>query len=149
MLDRNKLDYDYLGLTQDIHKLMKMIHQSLDNQSKVHNITRLHAPYIKLLSAFKSGLTQKELTERLGVDKANTSRAINDLIKKDYVKKDYQENLEINYKLILTEKGMTVSKDLNDAVEDRYIELFSVLDLDELNEFSRIIKKITSEDMIK
>ncbi|CCV65695.1 MAG: MarR family winged helix-turn-helix transcriptional regulator [Paracholeplasma sp.] len=148
-MSEKHIDYDYLSLTQELHSLTKMIHQSLDDQIKDFNISRLHAPYIKLLSVFKTGLTQKELTSKLGVDKANTSRAINDLVKKNYVKKDFQENLEINYKLVLTEKGLALSNTLMKTVEDKYVELFSVLELEELETFRRIVKKITSSAIIK
>jgi DNA-binding MarR family transcriptional regulator len=148
-MSEKHIDYDYLSLTQELHSLTKMIHQSLDDQIKDLNISRLHAPYIKLLSVFKTGLTQKELTSKLGVDKANTSRAINDLVKKNYVKKDFQENLEINYKLVLTEKGLALSNTLMKTVEDKYVELFSVLELEELETFRRIVKKITSSAIIK
>jgi len=138
-------NYNFLKLTRQVHKLTKLIHQALEAEIADYDISRLHVPYIKILSMKEDGVTQKELTKILDVDKANTSRAVNDLIKKGYVKKAYQENLEVNYRLLLTEKGIVLANKMMKTIENKYVELFSILGVEELNEFSDMLERVIGD----
>ena len=72
-------------LFQALHRKMMEQHQRIMEE---HQLSKIHIPYIILLSKLPEGLTQKELTEKTMMDKAHTSRAIRELIEKEIIEKD-------------------------------------------------------------
>lgn len=58
-----------------LKKMHKMQAESLEDYS----LSAIHAPYMTTLAAHAEGLTMAELSKILKLDKANTSRAMNEL----------------------------------------------------------------------
>ena len=61
------------------------------------------------------------------------------------LKKAYQENLEVNYRLLLTEKGIVLANKMMKTIENKYVELFSILGVEELNEFSDMLERVIGD----
>ena len=51
------------------------------------------------------GITQKELTETIKIDKATTAKAVKKLIEQDYIYRVQDESDKRYYKIFLTKKG--------------------------------------------
>ena len=97
-------------------------------------------------------MTLKELTEFLDFDKANTSRAISQLISKEYVQKKAQGDLEFKYKVELTAKGKAIAKNIFEKTQKANAALLELLTPEELSVLSQIAGKLwnfLSEDSPK
>ncbi|MEG0026230.1 MAG: MarR family transcriptional regulator [Bacilli bacterium] len=72
------------------------------------SLTHIQAMHLMYLFQNKEGLTLNELTKMVDINKANTTRAIKDLIIKGYVTK---ENDKIRgFKIKLTDNGKNIAK---------------------------------------
>ena len=84
----------------------------------------------------------KELTDFLDFDKANTSRAISQLISKGYVQKRTQGDLELKYKVELTPKGKDAAKNISELNQKANADLLKLLTPEELTVLSQIAGKL-------
>ena len=111
-----------------INKLKKRLDGANLDILKEYGLSKLHLLYLMVLFENKEGLTLKELSDFLGFDKANTSRAISQLISMKYVHKKSQGELELKYKVALTEKGLdmaTVIWKKNQAANAALVQMFT------------------------
>lgn len=90
-------------------------------------LTSFHAKYIKLLHRFQE-MTMNRLTELIGVDKANTTRAVKELLDQQIVEK--QGGIR-KFKLILTKKGIEIA--------EKFVQAFE-------NFFKRVLKDFSEEE---
>ena len=90
----------------------------------------------------EDGMTWKELTEFLDFDKANTSRAISQLIAKEYVQKKTQGDLEFKYTVGLTVKGKDIAKNIFEKTQKANAALLELLTHKELFVLSQIVGKL-------
>ncbi len=124
-------------LFQALHKKMMEQHQKL---MEAHQLSKIHIPYIMMLSKIKEGLTQKELSDKTMLDKAHTSRAIRELIEKGIIEKD--SDISYKYKLKLTNKGLELSELFKNQADQIHKKVFSSLDDDEIKDLRRLIQKL-------
>ena len=88
-----------------LKKMHKMQAESLEDYS----LSAIHAPYMTTLAAHAEGLTMAELSKILKLDKANTSRAMNELLDKGFAEK--AEDKKKKSVLRLTESGLAAAAD--------------------------------------
>ncbi len=133
-------DISYLPVL--FHTLNKLMMEQHEDILKEFELTRRHVPFLIMLSRYPEGLTQQELSEKLNLDKAHTSRTLRDLEAKGYVNKLG----ETAYKNKYVETGTAqkvkclVEKKNHDIVN----KILEVLTDDELDAFENLVKKITS-----
>ncbi|AFS78290.1 HTH-transcriptional regulator, MarR family [Gottschalkia acidurici 9a] len=72
------------------------------------------------------GISQKELSEYLYVDKSTTAKAVKNLVENKYVKRKHDENDRRIYRLYLTEKG----KEVIPKIEATFLEILDVFTKD-------------------
>ena len=60
----------------------------------------------------KDGLNQQELSEKLHVDKATTTRAISKLVKMDYVQREKDQDDNRAYRLFVTQKAREIAPEI-------------------------------------
>lgn len=92
-------------------------------------LSSFHAKYIKLLHRFRE-MTMNKLTELIGVDKANTTRAVKELLEQQIVEK--QGGIR-KFKLVLTKKGIEIA--------EKFMLAFD-------NFFKRVLKDFSEEEKI-
>lgn len=88
----------------------------------------------------EEGISQTELSYRLNVDKALTTRTVRHLIEKGYVE-DRSADLH-RYSLYATEKGVEAAKIVEKAVKESWEHIFSRLEENEVSEFKKTLGKI-------
>lgn len=88
-----------------INKLRKRIDQANAGLLAELRLNKLHLLYLLVLHDAPEGLTMRELSETLGFDKANTSRAVAQLESMGYVERKAQGSLEKKFRLVLTPLG--------------------------------------------
>ena len=97
------LEIDFIKTTSNALKTFK---KKEDEILLPFSLSSFHAKYIKLLHKFKE-MTMNKLTELIGVDKANTTRAVKELLDQQIVEK--QGGIR-KFKLILTKKGVDIAE---------------------------------------
>lgn len=103
-----------LNFAKVLQDMNKTIHRREDEFLSKFNLSHFHAKYIANLYVHKQ-LSMSELTEIIRVDKANTTRAVKDLIDKGFVEKVGEGERKFN--LQLSEKGLLVAKQFKAQID--------------------------------
>ncbi len=112
-----KKEQTSLDFRTTVLSIMKHLRKKEDELLLQYGLTHFHAMYIRNL--FIHGqLTMSELTRIIGVDKANTTRVVHDLIDREIVAKLDGER---KFKLELTALGRQVAHDFK-ANLDKFME---------------------------
>ena len=130
------------------NKLIKNCNRQYDLFLKPYGLSKHHAFYLTCLHKFKEGLTMNNFNSIIGCDKANTSRAIADLLDKGLICKSSEFENEKKYSIRLTSKGFEIA---DSFVQDskKYMEaLLDVLTDYECDSFMKTLKKIASKEMV-
>ncbi len=130
-------NYDFGKLIQCFDKRMRKIQDSM--LSKYH-LTHFHAWYLANLHRFGE-MNMTDLTNRIGVDKANTTRAVKDLMNKGYIEK--VGNSERKYNVKLSEKGRGVAKTFKCHIDKMMKESFKYFTEEEKAKFFELLSKLS------
>ena len=139
----NRNDKDLSKFPVVLGKIMKKLHSFPDPVLEKYQLSRIHVHYLVHLEGCHQKLNAKALSDALGVDKANTSRALQDLINQGYVTKDSDETVQNG--LILTEKGTLVAQELKAQNKQEMNKLLSVLTKEEIAALRSILTKISEQ----
>ena len=139
----DNIDIDFFPVY--IGKLKKEIQKKMNNLLSPYNLTSIHSMYLLLLNKSYSGLTLSELTAGVDVDKANTTRVINDLEKKGYVYRDNTKLNERKYKIFLTEKGEDIANIVQDYMIEKREQILKSFTPEEIKQFSKFLIKTLKE----
>jgi DNA-binding MarR family transcriptional regulator len=131
-----------LKLPLILNKLKKRLDQTSLSSLTEYNLSKLHLLYLMVLFEKEEGMTSKELSEYIGFDKANTSRAISQLIEKGFVQKLSQGELALKYKIQLTPKGREVAVIIWGQIDEANAEIISLFTPEELQSLAQIAAKL-------
>jgi DNA-binding MarR family transcriptional regulator len=134
-------DKEVVKLPLILGKIMKKLHSFADPILEKYNLSRIHVHYLVALSDCTKSISAKELSEKLSVDKANTSRAINELLERGFVEKETED--QKTFPLRLTAQGMQVAKDLKEHNAKEMMAMLSVLTPEEKAQMKSILTKIS------
>ncbi len=81
-----------------------------------YGLSGTHTLCIRQLYEYPEGLTRTELAHRCGVDRAQITRVIGDLLAKELAS-EIGNGSNYRKKCILTEKGKGIASDINDRVQ--------------------------------
>ena len=140
-MDRFKaLETDILPVL--CNKMNKIFQKQYDEFLKPYGLSKFHAFYLTYLAKFRDGLKMVDLNTLIGCDKANTSRAIADLIEKGIICKDNNIDKEKKYNVILTDKGLEIANALTNNSEQIINDMLGNLEQDEVGQLFYLIKKV-------
>lgn len=133
------MDFELLPIYFENFK--KYMDKSISNVIKQYGITFIQFRPIVLLNRHKEdGLSLQELTEKIGIDKANVTRVINDLLEKDIV---YKSDLkQRGYKIKLTKKGLEIANKIINEKEKMHEKLFMCFSKEEKEQFFSLLIKM-------
>ncbi len=133
------MDFELLPIYFENFK--KYMDKSISNVIKQYGITFIQFRPIVLLNRHKEdGLSLQELTEKIGIDKANVTRVINDLLEKDIV---YKSDLkQRGYKIKLTKKGLEIANKIINEKEKMHEKLFMCFSEEEKEQFFSLLIKM-------
>ncbi len=104
-----------------------------------YNLTHFHAQYLANLDINKQ-MTLTELSENIGVDKSNTTRAIKDLVNKQYVIKVGDSSRK--YMVELTPSGKSIVKTFRDYLKKLTTKVFKNFTKQELDTLFSLLNKL-------
>ena len=91
-------------------------------------------------------MTQRELTEELGIHRSSVSEVLGKLEKKELITRSQDEQDRRRVQIALTEKGANTVQEGKDTREDQGIEkMFAVLSEEEKNSLYTILGKLLKE----
>lgn len=122
-------------------KIRKLKNKTINALLIDTDITGASLHYINLLHMYK-GLTLTEMSGLLEVDKANTTRVINDLEKKGYVYRDVEDHKTKKYKVRLTKDGEDIAIKIKRRILKQQDSIFSCLTEEEKKQLEHILLKL-------
>lgn len=134
----SKNEFISLELGKVVAGVIKKLRKKQDELLLPYGLSNFHAVYIANLYRYKE-MTMADLTELAGVDKANTTRVIKDLLDKNIVEKQGGER---KFVLKLTQNGKKIAKKFNDKIEKFMNMVFSDFADSEKNELCRLLNKL-------
>lgn len=133
MIDSNNLDF-----RSNFNSVIKYMAKKEDKFLSRFGLTHFHAMYIRNLYIC-DGMTMTELTENIGVDKANTTRVIKDLIDKQVVTKSEGER---KFKLSLTELGKKIASEFKANIDKFMQKVYSNFTMEEKEQIRHLMNKL-------
>lgn len=118
------------------------IEKRVSQTSESMGLKRTHGQFLKTIYD-NDGLSLKELSNEMYVDKSLTTRVIKSLIDNGFVINMNNESRE--YRLYLTDKGNDAVSKIEKIVNDAWDELLSELTDDEMETLTRIHMKINEK----
>lgn len=118
------------------------IEKRVSQTSESMGLKRTHGQFLKTIYD-NEGLSLKELSNEMYVDKSLTTRVIKSLIDNGFVINMNNESRE--YHLYLTDKGNDAVSKIEKIVNDAWDELLSELTDDEMETLTRIHMKINEK----
>ena len=111
-----------------------------------------HTICMRRLFETPEGLTRTELARRCGVDRAQITRVIGELLAKDYVR-EIGEGSHYRKKCVLTERGFAVTEEINGLVERVLAHVSGNIPKERLAVFYQTLEEIcenlkSAEDML-
>jgi DNA-binding MarR family transcriptional regulator len=132
-------DLDFFPMS--IGKLNKQMQKRFAEELKPCDLSSAHAMYLLVLFE-NDGLTLKELTESVSLDKANTTQVVTDLKVKGYIYTDCTREGSRRYKVFLTVEGKRAVEIVRSAIKKMLDNIFSILTDAEREQYIAILKKI-------
>ena len=118
------------------------IEKRVSQTSESMGLKRTHGQFLKTIYD-NEGLSLKELSNEMYVDKSLTTRVIKSLIDNGFVINMNNESRE--YRLYLTDKGNDAVGKIDKIVNDAWDDLLSELTDDEMETLTRIHMKINEK----
>ena len=118
------------------------IEKRVSQTSESMGLKRTHGQFLKTIYD-NEGLSLKELSNEMYVDKSLTTRVIKSLIDNGFVINMNNESRE--YRVYLTDKGNDAVSKIEKIVNDAWDELLSELTDDEMETLTRIHMKINEK----
>lgn len=129
-----------------LHTLRKKMMEEHHKLLESYGLTRMHIPYLMILCSHKEGLAQKDMIDKINLDKAHASRALKELIEKGILFKEDKQAYKNKY--FLAEKGLALTSKMKLLNQKSNEEIFSVLSDEERVQLENIVKKLTNHFMI-
>ena len=132
------------SFTSSVTKAYKSIQKIKIAEAEQIGLKPTHVMYMYYLGKNPEGLTHAELCKLCIEDKAAVSRAVVELTKKGFIK-NAEENSNRKYrtKIILTEEGRQINRDLNEAIAIAVNKASKNLDEVDRENFYRVFFYIT------
>lgn len=135
MMNRCEVDINPRAIKNYIEKRVSQTSESM-------GLKHTHGQFLKTIYD-NEGLSLKELSNEMYVDKSLTTRVIKSLIDNGFVINMNNESRE--YRLYLTDKGNDAVSKIKKIVNDAWDELLSELTDDEMETLTRIHMKINEK----
>ncbi|MBO8159910.1 MarR family transcriptional regulator [Thermosyntropha sp.] len=104
--------------------IMKKIRRMMDKELYFLGITHTEMRLLMLIYNAE-GTTQEEISSRIEIDRSNASRSLKKLENMDYIKRVKDEQDSRTYRILVTEKGWEIRKQIFEAKEkirDRFVK---------------------------
>lgn len=120
---------------RDLSHTMRFLYEGKGSQKRI----------LIVLDEIGGSITQRELTERLGIQPGSASEVIAKLESAGYIKRTPSEADRRTVDIELTETGKKVTADAKEQRVQRHKEMFSCLSDDEKKELLSLLEKVNTD----
>ncbi|MEF9960660.1 MAG: MarR family transcriptional regulator [Niameybacter sp.] len=138
--------YETESISRYINQLYRQGIAFLGKEYKAYNIGAGQYQFLVYLY-MKDGITHDELTEKIGVDKAATTRAIVKLEEAGYIKRVQDIKDKRKYHIFLTEYAKNNREEIINTSKNWEKELTEKLTKEELEQFYYLFRKVTDSPL--
>ncbi|MFA6865982.1 MAG: MarR family transcriptional regulator [Clostridia bacterium] len=132
--------------TESIGKYLALLHRQsalyVQRELIEFDINMSEISYLKNLCK-NDGITQKQLADEIFVDKAATTRTINNLVSKGYVNKISNDDDKRKYNIYLTDKARIIIDTINAKLSKWNKILEQGFDIDKVGNLIEVLKKMS------
>ncbi len=128
-----------------LHTLRRKMNEDINKLLESYSLTQMHIPYLMVLCHHREGLSQKDMIEKIQLDKAHASRALKELIEKGILIKEDKKTYKNKY--FLSDKGLIITDHMKKSNRKTHESVFSILSDEEKSQLDLIIKKLTDHIM--
>ena len=132
------------SLSRYINQLYREGVSFLGKEYKKYNIGSGQYQFLVYLY-MKDGITHEELTEKIGVDKAATTRAISKLEQAGYIERVQDEKDKRKFYIYLSDYAKTLKKEIIDTSKTWELHLMEALDKEEIESLYKIFRKLSKK----
>ena len=119
----------------------KTLQRLKNNKMEQYGLGSTHTTCLcKLDKAGEGGMTQKELTEQEGIDRAQVSRVLRDLERKNLVEAVGASTYKKRY--CLTEKGRGITAEMNDIILEIHGYVSEGIPMEEIRVFYEVLQRV-------
>lgn len=136
------MDHSISMLPTLLHTLRKKMMEEHNKLLESYGLTQMHIPYLMVLCNHKEGLPQKDMIDKIHLDKAHASRALKELVAKDILIKEDKQAYKNKY--FLSKKGTELTQKMRLLNKSSHEEVFSILSGEEKEQLEHIVKKLTN-----
>ena len=135
--------YDWQKVLRALPLLSDLLFRGVDSPETVDKLNMTQRKILLLLGD-QSPVSQAEILPFTDRDKGAVSKAIQSLVEKGYVQREHSSEDRRKVSLSLTKTGEEKAETLNQALFGHFMDVFSVLEEDELDEFHITLDKLLS-----
>lgn len=129
---------------RSIHILSRLIKRRIDEAVSKYNVTSVQCAVIEFISHKKGDVFAKDIESKFSMRRATVAEILSLMEKNGLIKRlEYKEDGRLK-KLILTQKALKIKKDINKEIEKFEIEIKQGFSEKELQEFVKLINKMSS-----
>ena len=110
------------SFAQMLSNATKSLYRLKSRYMSQYGLSSTHTAFLRKLYDNEGGLTKSEISDGCGIDKAQTTRIMGELIAKNYVVDDSSKKT-YNRKFFLTDTGKKITEEINGTVANvvRYV----------------------------
>lgn len=132
----------FILFTTLLNDAQKSIVRLKGKKMDLYGLGSAHTTCIYFLQDISEGITKTELAHLCGVDKAQISRVISDLLQKDYVSiADPQLNYKQKY--VLTEEGRNIAEQMRQTILDVNAFVSGTIPKEQIDNFYATLQTIS------
>lgn len=125
-----------------IDKVAKNLQKYKNEHLEKFGLRSMHLMYLVSLGRTPEGMTATELAQNCSVDKAFISRLTGDLCDAGYVEYKTKKGTKYNNKLILTESGRKIMKEIQKIIDDSVSHIIGDIPETHLTIFYNVLNQI-------
>ena len=132
----------FTAFALNLANIERSLHKMKSKKMAEYGLRATHLMCMVQIFCHEDGLTSTEIARTCAIDKAFVSRITADLVDRKFVmfNEKYNDGRKYKQKFVLTEEGMKVMYEINDAVDRIIAKIYNQVSEDELKNFYKILE---------
>ena len=132
----------FTAFALNLANIERDLHKMKSKKMAEYGLRATHLMCMVQIFCHEDGLTSTEIARTCAIDKAFVSRITADLVDRKFVmfNEKYNDGRKYKQKFVLTEEGMKVMYEINDAVDKVIAKIYDQVSEEELKNFYKILE---------
>ena len=136
----------FTAFALNLANIERDLHKMKSKKMAEYGLRATHLMCMVQIFCSEEGLTSTEIARTCAIDKAFVSRITADLVDRKFVmfNEKYNDGRKYKQKFVLTEGGMNVMYEINDAVDKVIAKIYDQVSEEELKNFYKILEVLNN-----